>query len=65
MYYVIHLFFFAQAYKMDLTTENHVWMFPAWYRPDWYKKPYVLPNGTLLCTEEEVCMFEYLQPYPL
>ena len=45
-----------QAYKMGLTTENHVWMFPAWYRPDWYKEDYKLPNNnTVLCTKAEVC----------
>ena len=47
----IHL----QAYQMGLTTENHVWMFPAWYRPDWYQEDYKLPNGTLLCTKDQVC----------
>ena len=44
-----------QAYRMGLTTENHVWMFPAWYRPDWYKSDYKLPNETVLCTKDEVC----------
>ena len=50
------LFCTYQAYQMDLTTENHVWMFPAWYRPDWYKEDYKLPNNdTVLCTKAQVC----------
>ena len=39
---------------MGLTTEAHVWMFPAWYQPDWYQSTYSYPNNTVICTEEEV-----------
>ena len=51
----LFLLYYPKAYKMSLTTEAHVWMFPAWYHPDWYKVDYRDPNnGSVICSKEEV-----------
>lgn len=40
----------CKASRMELTTENHVWMFPAWYESEWW-----LQNDTNVdCTDDEM-----------
>ena len=38
----------AQAIHLNLTTENHLWMFPGWFPPNWW-------NATIELKNKEPC----------
>ena len=40
---------FLQAIHQNLTSDNHVWIFPAWYTSDWYNTT-KYPNEKVNCT---------------
>ena len=44
----------VQAYNMGLTTENHLWMFPAWYNAGWWNTSVDGTTSEKNCTREQV-----------
>ena len=40
----------VQAFNMGLTTDNHVWMFPAWYESNWW----MMDLEDINCTADNV-----------
>ena len=44
----------VQAHNMGLTTENHLWMFPAWYNAGWWNTSVDGTTSEKNCTREEV-----------
>ena len=44
----------SQAIHKNLTSENHLWIFPAWFRTDWWNQNITFQNKEESCTPEMV-----------
>ena len=52
----------VQAYHMNLTTPNHLWMFPAWFTEGWWNDTdgYEDPNNMYRCTRDQVSQYMHM-----
>ena len=55
----------VQAYHMNLTTENHLWMFPAWYNAGWWNTSVDGKNCTREQVRDKVVLSSQLPLFPL
>ena len=53
VYRLLYLLSSLQAIHLNLTTDNHLWIFPAWYPTNWWSQTVTIKNGEV-CTPEMV-----------
>ena len=57
---LISVCMFVQAIHLNLTTENHLWMFPAWFPPNWWNHTVDLKNDVSCTPDQAIKLLLYI-----